>query len=41
LDGMPALRTVGVNVAGAFKTTYQVDDYRRYQGTDGMDAPQR
>jgi hypothetical protein len=41
LDGMPALQNVQVNVEGTFKTTYQVEDYRRYQGDDGMDAPQR
>ena len=41
LDGKPALRSVQVNVEGTFKTTYQVEDYRRYQGDDGMDTPQR
>ena len=40
LDGKPALQSVEVNVEGTFKTTYQVEDYRRYQGDDGMDAPQ-
>jgi len=41
LDGKPTLQSVEVNVEGAFKTTYQVEDYRRYQGADGMEAPQR
>jgi hypothetical protein len=41
LDGMPALQNIQVNVEGTFKTNYQVEDYRRYQGADGMDAPQR
>ncbi len=40
LDGTPALQSVEVNVKGTFKTTYQVEDYRRYQGDDGMDVPQ-
>ena len=39
LDGTPALQSVEVNVKRTFKTTYQVEDYRRYQGDDGMDVP--
>ncbi|MGC1361966.1 MAG: PKD domain-containing protein [Silvibacterium sp.] len=39
LDGKPAISGAEVNVKGIFKTTYQVEDYRRYQGNDGMDMP--
>jgi alpha-galactosidase len=41
LDGKPAMQNTEVNVEGSFKTTYQVEDYRRYQGDDGMDATQQ
>jgi alpha-galactosidase len=41
LDGMAALQSIQVNVEGTFKTNYQVEDYQRYQGNDGMDTPQR
>jgi chitodextrinase len=40
LDGKEALLSAEIKVEGSFKTTYQVDDYRRYQGNDGMDMPQ-
>jgi hypothetical protein len=40
LDGKETLQSAEIKVEGFFKTTYQVDDYRRYQGSDGMDMPQ-
>jgi alpha-galactosidase len=37
LDGKPYVHAASVAVSGSFKTTYQVEDYQRYQGDDASD----